>query len=46
MTAFEKKLRRKRRLRKIAEKLIDACLLATITVAFVEISMTVLLILL
>lgn len=46
MTALEKKLRRNRIIRKIAERIINACLLATISLAFAEITMTVLILLL
>lgn len=46
MTALEKKLKRLRMLRNIAEKLINVCLLATISLAFAEVTMTVLLFLL
>lgn len=43
---LEKKLKRRRMFRKIAEKIINACLLATISLAFAEITMTVLILLL
>jgi hypothetical protein len=45
MTA-EKKLKRKKILSRIAEKVVNACLLATISLAFAEITMTMLIFLL
>lgn len=46
MTAEEKKLNRRKTIRRIAEKIVNACLLATISLAFAEISMTIMILLL
>lgn len=46
MTSMNDNLKRKRKLRKIAEKVINAFLFATMSIAFAEISMTLLLLIL
>lgn len=46
MTAAEKKLRRIRMIRNVAERVINAIILATISLAFAEITITVLIMLL
>lgn len=46
MTAFEKKLKRKRMIKRITEKVVNACVIATIAFTFAEISMAILILLL